>query len=349
MLARISAIMSIYDNRLTPAYGKYKDEVSCPNPHILRWWTAQHDALILEQIRQFHWNWALSIRDEILKLTKPCVIEEWRNTDPECKRRVGYNALRTFAESRAHQVGLTKGIRAPQRKTCPLCSCEFLEDSLPYPLIVRLGMDGLDFCAPCLATRVLQNTGIKDASEESCLTYIRELTDALQRIPPQGFGTGRDDFLSLGRDERLRVLRLFGNKPSDKRVAELFGSWFHALIKSGVLDEDAQRMARGIRCLAKDGHCCLSLGEKTIDDTLFSLGISHEKEPRYPVQQYRADFLVNGTFIEYFGLAGDSDYDERTRIKKEICLRHGLRLIALYPNDLMNSVRLEKKLLALLA
>lgn len=65
--------------------------------------------------------------------------------------------------------------------------------------------------------------------------------------------------------------------------------------------------------------------------------------------KYRADFLVNGVFIEYFGLAGDPDYDERTRIKKEICLRHGLRLIALYPNDLMSSARLGKKLLTLLA
>lgn len=276
--------MSIYDNRLTPAYRQCRDEVSCRNPHILQW-TAQHDALIRSQIRRFQWDWAWSISDEILKSTDPRLIEEWRNTDPECKRHVWYNALMYFAQSRADKLGLTKAIREPQHKTCPLCNCEFLEDSLPYPLMVRFGIDGLEFCAPCLATRVMQNTGAKDASKESCLTYIRELTDALQRIPPQGFGTGSDDFLNFDKDERFKVLCLLGNKPSDKRVAELFGSWFHALVKSGVLDEDAQKMARGIRCLAKDGHCCLSLGEKTIDDALFSLGISHEKEPKYPVQQ----------------------------------------------------------------
>ena len=88
--------------------------------------------------------------------------------------------------------------------------------------------------------------------------------------------------------------------------------------------------------------------EKTIDDAMFSLGISHEKEPRYPEQQYRADWIVNGVFVEYFGLASDPEYAKRIDIKKQICLRHGRRLVALYPRDLVDSDRLERKLLAIL-
>lgn len=339
--------MSIYDERLSPAYRDWTDETACRNPHILRWWTGEHDGLITAQIRQYEWVWFWSITDEILRVTEASVIERWRKGDPECARRTWYNVLLYFAQSRAAQIGLTAGIRKPAKKTCPLCNCEFREDSLPYPLILRLGIEELEFCAPCLARRVLGKTGIKDASAKSCLAYIKELTEALQRIPPQGFGTGMRDFLDLTRHERLAVLHLLGNKPSDARVAELFGSWFHALVKSGVLDQDAQRTSRGVRCLAKDGHSCLSLGEKTIDDALFSWGIKHEKEPRYPVEQYRADFAVAGTFIEYFGLAGNPEYDAHATVKKDICRLHGIPLIALYPADLASISRLEKKLLRL--
>jgi hypothetical protein len=205
-------------------------------------------------------------------------------------------------------------------------------------------MDHLDFCAPCLKSTLLQGTGSTTLSREQTLEYVRELTNALQQIPDQGFGEGMHDFDLMDFDERLRVLKLLQTKPSTRRVKELFGSWFQALIEAGVLNEDARRTSRGTECLAKDGHICFSLGEKTIDDFLNTLKVEHEKEPKYPNSNYRADFAVGTVLIEYFGLEGDPDYDEKTREKQRICKKCGIDLVCIYPRDLANITKLDGKL-----
>jgi len=111
------------------------------------------------------------------------------------------------------------------------------------------------------------------------------------------------------------------------------------------LENETRRTGRGIQCLAKDGHVCLSLGEKTIDDTLNTLRIHHEKEGPYPEGHFRADFVVKDVFIEYFGLSGDTTYDERTTLKQEICKKHGIQLISIYAEDLASLKKLKSKLL----
>ncbi len=117
-------------------------------------------------------------------------------------------------------------------------------------------------------------------------------------------------------------------------------------MEAGVLEDGTRRTTRGTHCLAKDGHLCLSLGEKTIDDLLHAHGVAHEKEPSYPEGNYRADFAVGDVFIEYFGLAGQADYDARAKLKQRICKKHGIKLISIYPADLVSAKKLENKLLA---
>jgi hypothetical protein len=247
-----------------------------------------------------------------------------------------------FAISRAQNLGLTEQIRVPAWKICPLCNQRFVEDSLPGPLARRLGLDHLDFCAPCLSQAIFY--GSDSFSREQVLAYLRNLSDVLQRVPSQGFGEGIDDFRGLDFDERLTLLRLLQRKPTVGRVKDLFGSWLEALIEAGILEDGTRRTSRGTQCLAKDGHLCLSLGEKTIDDFLYDHGVSHEKEPKYPEGNYRADFLVNGVFVEYFGLKGDPEYDAKTRMKQSICRKHGIRLISVYPSELVSVKRLGRKL-----
>ena len=105
--------------------------------------------------------------------------------------------------------------------------------------------------------------------------------------------------------------------------------------------------------MAKDGHACNSLDEKTIDDLLSANGIAHKKEPYYPSHRLlnpnrkkRADWKVGDIYIEYFGLAGTPAYDQRTFEKLQLAAENGLELIPLFPSDVVDlDNSLVKKLL----
>jgi len=77
--------------------------------------------------------------------------------------------------------------------------------------------------------------------------------------------------------------------------------------------------------------------------------VAHEKEVPYPDAGYRADFSVRGTFIEYFGLQGREEYALKTKKKIELCQSVGIRLIEIYPEDLVDGARLRKKLAGVLS
>jgi hypothetical protein len=338
--------MTVYDRRDQPAYdsGKMPRNIDPDNPHIMRWWTTAHDAAISNTIEQYQWVWYWHIKDKIVSITPIDVMEAWKNSDPACKRYVWYNALMYFAVGRAEKLGLTRRIRQSTVKLCRLCDRQFREDSLPVPLVDRLGIDKLDFCAPCLS-QVLFQDGAPDSSRDEIEAYIRNLTEALSRVPPSDFGRNVGDLHGMTTEERLVVMKVLQSKPSLKRVKLLYGSWLNVLVKSRVLEDDVRRTVRGIQCFANDGHLCLSLGEKTIDDLLYALGISHQKEPSYPEGHYRADFRIGNMFIEYFGLAGDPDYDERTRQKMELCSAHKIKLLAIYPKHLSSVNSLKARIL----
>jgi len=138
---------------------------------------------------------------------------------------------------------------------------------------------------------------------------------------------------------------LLQRRPSIQRVRELCGSWFQALVEAGVLEDGTQQMGRGTKCVAQDGHVCLSLGEKTIDDLLSSLGVTHAKEVLYPEGNYRADFVARGIFIEYLGLTGNPDYDAKTKLKQRVCAKHNIKLLLIYPKDLIARDKLVDKML----
>lgn len=304
-----------------------------------------HDEAIAKQIEKEQWQWYWGITDEIRAITPKDIIEIWRLVDPLCSQYAWYNVIMNFAVARAQKLSLTKAIREPQWKVCLLCQQRFVEDSLPYWAVRRLGIDQLDFCEPCLSSTTVQYSGDDELSREKALDYLRDLTETLQRVPPQGFGEGIGDLQGLSTQERLAILQVLRRKPTVRRVKELFGTWLEALTEAGVLEDGTRRTSRGTQCMAKDGHICLSLGEKTIDDFLYSRGIPHDIEPSYPEGNFRADFIVDGVLIEYFGLKGDPDYDAKTKLKQRICRKHGIKLIAVYPSDLVSTKRLEAKLL----
>jgi hypothetical protein len=337
--------MSVYDQRDKPSYDFYpiSPEYS-NNPYILSWWSSEHDKLVSSLIDEWQWDWPWHVTDEVKKITPSQTIEDWRAKDPMCRSYAWYNVIMFFALSRAQVQGLTAKIRKPHKKVCPLCNQEFIESSLPAPLVTRLGINGLDFCSPCLQSIVFPGTGNPSLSKEQILEYLRNLTNALQQIPHQGFGEGMEDLRYLDKHERIEIIKLLRDKPSVGRVKQLFGSWLKALIDAGVLEDETRKTSRGTQCIARDGHICYSLVEKTIDDYLFCHKLPHEKEPMYPGSNMRADFLVGSVFIEYFGLKGDPEYDAKTKTKEKLCSDHGITLIPLYPEDLVNMRKFEKKI-----
>jgi hypothetical protein len=336
--------MSIYNNRLTPAYSELVVPAYEDNKHILEWWKTDYDELIKKEIQEWAWAWSWSITDILTQAIPKETIENWKNNDPLCEKYAWYNILMNFAIARAANKGFLRNIRVPKRKNCLLCNSDFFENSLPDPLIRRLGIYKLNYCAPCLSNVVFQNTGISSSTAQEIKEYLLSLSKVISRVPNQGFSEGVNDLIGLEPDILHEVLVLLQRKPKTSHITATFGSWLNALIQSSVLENGTRKTARGIQTIAIDGHVCLSLGEKTIDDYLYSKGVIHSKEPRYPEGNYRADFLVGNTFVEYFGLAGNEEYDNKTTLKKKICQKHNLKLISIYPADLVSLKKLENKL-----
>ncbi len=156
----------------------------------------------------------------------------------------------------------------------------------------------------------------------------------------------------LTTDQWVETILLYAKMGGIDHVKKKFGSWFKSLAETGALPDGVLSTARGIRCLAQDGHTCHSLDEQRIDDWLSSNGLPHEREPHYPAHptlnssgRRRADWKVRDIFIEYFGLVGDSNYEKKMDEKIALAQHCKIDLIAIYPADIEN---LEQKLSHLL-
>ena len=55
-----------------------------------------------------------------------------------------------------------------------------------------------------------------------------------------------------------------------------------------------------------------------------------------PNKKRRADWQIEDVFVEYFGLAGNAAYDQRTSEKLQLAAECDLELIALFPEDVVD-------------
>lgn len=86
----------------------------------------------------------------------------------------------------------------------------------------------------------------------------------------------------------------------------------------------------GRRWACADGHEVRSSYEQRVDDWLTAHGLEHDTEPALPCdRRYRADFLVEGTYVEVWGVVNSPSYDERRQKKTALYREHGLPLIEL--------------------
>lgn len=309
------------------------------DPQILEWWTPEHDALLVREIIRRHWAWRPPY-DEIVRITPPTIFANFKANHPACRTRVWYNVLVGFSYARAFAIGLTDLIRLKAAWVrCLLCE-QVLHQTKSYYFT---SPEQSFFCYPCIREHWWSAESNSEPTE--ILRYVRGLADSVQRVPHQSFGRLRSDFGGLSAAQIAAVLRIMKQRPSRRSIKEHFGTWFHALVAAGVLPSGSQQMERGVRTVAQDGHLCLSLGERTICDLLFQLGVEHEREVPYPGERsFRSDWRVASVFVEYLGLIGDPAYERRVKEKERILKSYGLELIKVYPKDLSNRASLLRKL-----
>ena len=132
-----------------------------------------------------------------------------------------------------------------------------------------------------------------------------------------------------------------------RKARVVFGTWNKAIEAAGF---QANPVMFANKYVAKDGHKCDSLAEKIIDEWFRSKNISHERSVPYP-EGYKltCDFVVNKTFIEFFGLEGElREYDRLVKLKRRLSRKHKFKLIELKPTHLFPKNKLDDVLSSLL-
>lgn len=305
-----------------------------PDHSIEAWWAPEHDALIRSLIELYKWWWYWEAPRAVLAMTDPEVLSAWR-VHVNRENRIMY-----FAQDRALRLGLYDELLGDARTvSCARCGSSLLEcDGRGPDLGYRV-----DICNDCIRDCIWAPKLDNRAGRRAVAEWVHTLAEIAGRVPPAGYGSRATVLAPLSTAERVRLLDHLSARPSDALVKRRFGSWLNALIEAGVLPDGTRRTARGTQTIARDGHVCYSLGERTIDDFLTTNGIAHEREPAYPTGGFRGDFLVHGAIVEYFGLRGDGEYDKKTDLKRAICVAAGVPLIEIFAEDVADDSRLRRK------
>ncbi|WP_315773081.1 hypothetical protein [Rhodococcoides kroppenstedtii] len=306
---------------------------------ILSWWEPRHDELMMDLMRRFDWHYYLEAPKVVEAQTTSRGFEQWRLNDPLCVEYSWGGVLIQFIIARCSKLGMDAIIPPPRPKTCELCGAQFREDDVPKWAYTRLGgRAALDFCEPC-SRRAFQPKDVRGVrlpgftEHVAIQQYAAELARVAQIVPPQNFFEPPNCLAHFDRATRIELMRIAQKRPTPEAVTRTHDSWFNVLLASGVV-ENGIKLGRGVKCVALDGHLCLSLAEKTIDDWLHSNNIQHDREPPYPETRMRGDFLVNGKIVEYFGMAGNAEYDHKIQRKRELAEKYSLTLVEIYPHHL---------------
>jgi hypothetical protein len=92
------------------------------------------------------------------------------------------------------------------------------------------------------------------------------------------------------------------------------------------------------RYVTEDGHIVRSLSEAFIDNWLFNHNLPHAYEYRVQLGNkfLKCDFYIppKKIYIEFWGLIGKREYDDRRKVKKAIYKSAGVKLLEIFPNDI---------------
>ena len=186
---------------------------------------------------------------------------------------------------------------------------------------------------------------LKKPDKENLLDLVKKFVDVLGSAPPDGITPidPRVNFF-ISHEKQIEVTDAYcemGGISYAKYILQK--SWFSIMNDAGCLPDGTLELSSyGTKCISKDGHECRSIAERIIDDYLFENNIKHETEPSYPKHnkfnktKMKADWKVGDRYVEYFGLAGNSDYDKKTLKKYELAKNLDIKIIGIYPEDIYN-------------
>jgi len=304
-----------------------------PDRKLEALWTDAHDRLLRELVELHRWWWFWEAPAAIARLQ----LETGGPGLPANTHRTMY-----FAQDRALRIGLYAELLGDAPVVaCARCGSEFLEpDGRGYSLEGRA-----DVCNDCL-TSCLFGSPTATMGRSDVEEWVRGVAEAGGRVPSPGvLRPSYGEIAPLDTERRVKMLDLLARRPDRKTIKWLYESWLSLLVESGVLADGTRPTSRCTQCIASDGHACLSIGEKTVDDFLTAHQVAHEHEPIYPGGRFRGDWRVGEAIVEYVGLAGDAAYDEKAAAKARECADAGVRLVALYAEGVADPRRLADKLL----
>lgn len=274
----------------------------------------------------------IDVQLDKLRNGKPILIHEYSKNEKQVK------LLRSLEKEKF----IIKRCRYCHEYFIPLKDLDGLKERIFQNYTHIKTLNEVNFCrdhvfpTPWLPGRQYWYAGYFAEVKERMIKTLKELVDIIGFIPPRnchdiGYlgGLEPDKF-----DKAILILNEM--PPFDLYYSyKAFGSWFDLLSEAELLKDGILKTDRGYKCKAQDGHSCNSLAEKTIDDWLYKHGIEHEKEPKYPGRgNFRGDWRVGDYFIEYWGLKGDKDYDNKIYLKREIAKENKIKLIEINPNDI---------------
>ena len=218
-------------------------------------------------------------------------------------------------------------------KQCSLCGNTFRVIDLPD--WIYYGSNGFKSC--CFQCKILEKPQKSELAK-----LIPTFIDCCGFIPSSSISPINYSFTSrLSEVSWSKSILAYAKMGGIDHVKKKFNSWFEALAKTKALPNGVLVTKRGVRCMANDGHECHSLDEQRIDNWLCAHDLSHEREPYYPIHPIlnpkgsrRADWKVGDTFIEYFGLIGDKNYEKKMDEKILLAAHSKLKLISILPSDI---------------
>jgi hypothetical protein len=243
-----------------------------------------------------------------------------------------------------------------RNKTCLSCQESFLvtDEIKVFPRhdrLLQLALNGAGIlCPACLVLREGMDYRNPSTNRELHVA-LREYFDEFGVLPtkdwaytPIFLGTAGRVFESKKLEEfvsrRVHVLsrmpkRLTGKGGGLKPESE----WF-ALLGRAELVETTSRPSFGVLAMAQDGHFCRSMLELEFCGYLFSNKIKHDPEPEYnDGSRRRADFLVDGVFVEIAGLMSNPGYRAKMLEKQAKAETMSIPLAILLPEDVRALVK----------